>query len=336
MARTLIEQDELGDAAGLIHTLQDDPNLPKRLADDLNDVNGYLFYKQGIYDSAATYLEKGLTNAATKQDLARAEFLLAQLYEQTGKFDKASEYYNKASVHTTDALMDIHAQMNNAKMKKGNNEKDLDNGISNLVKLSKKDKFEMYRDVLFYSAGELAMEKPDTNMAIGFYNKSIQYNENNVVYKNKAFLQLAEIAYDRKAYQESFRFYDSLQAGDTTLNETLEKIKDRRTALSKIVEKIIIIEREDSLQRIASMDPAARDIFVKKMSKKLRKERGLKEDDNSAGGLTDMISFDKDNDKPRDLFGSNEKAAANGIFTMPLPGLKDLMILKRNGAAYQY
>ncbi len=90
MVRTLIEQNELFDAASLITTLQNDPNLPKRLQDDLNDINGYWFYSQGIYDSAAVYLEKGLTNAENKHDLARAEFLVAQLYELTGKFDKAT------------------------------------------------------------------------------------------------------------------------------------------------------------------------------------------------------------------------------------------------------
>lgn len=313
MARTLIEQNELFDAASLINTLQNDPNLPKRLQDDLNDIYGYWFYSQGIYDSAAVYLEKGLTSATDKHDLARAEFLVAQLYELTGNFDKATEYYDMSSTHTTNALMDIHAQMNNAKMKKGNNDKDLDNGINNLLKLSKKDKFEAYRDVLFFSAGELAMQKPDTNMAVGLYNKSLTYNETNIPYKNKAFLQLAEIAYSRKKYVEAFNMYDSLQSGDTTLKEELKKIQDRRNALSKIVEKVIIIEREDSLQRIANMEPAAREAFVKKIAKKLRKERGFKEEDNS-GGSTDLVSFDKDNDKPRDLFGSSEKSSGEWYF----------------------
>jgi len=308
LARTLTEQDELGEAAGLIHTLQNDPNLPKRLVDDLNDLNGYWFYKQGIYDSAAAYLEKGLSTAVTKQDKARSEFLLAQLYELTGNFDKASEYYNIASAHTTEALLDIYAQMNNAKMRKGNNGKELDNGIANLLKLTKKDKFEMYRDILYFSAGDLAMQKPDTNQAVPFYTKSLTYNETNIVYKNKAFLQLADIAYSRKQYQESFRLYDSLQSGDTTLLETLEKIQDRRNALSKIVEKIIIIEREDSLQRVAAMEPLAREAFVKKISRRLRKAQGLKEEDNNSTGTGDMISFDRDKDKPADLFtGSGSK-----------------------------
>lgn len=313
MARTLIEQNELFDAASLINTLQNDPNLPKRLQDDLNDVYGYWFYTQGIYDSAAIYLEKGLTNAATKEDLGRSEFLVAQLYELTGKYDKASEYYDKASTHTTKALMDIHAQMNNAKMMRGADDKGLDNGINNLIKLSKKDKFEAYRDVLFYSAGDLSMQKPDTNLAVDLFKKSIKYNENNIPYKNKSFLQLGEIAYSRKKYVEAFAMYDSLQSGDTTLKEKAEKIQARRNALSKIVERVVVIEREDSLQRIADMEPAAREAFVKKIAKKLRKEKGLKEEDSNSG-TTDLISFDKDKDQPRDLFGSDKATGGDWYF----------------------
>ena len=305
LARTLIEQDELGEAAGIINTLQNDPNLPERLINDLDEVNGYLFFKQNIYDSAAAYLEKALSNADTKQDKSRSEFLLGQLFEMTNRFDKAGEYYNKASVHTTDPLIDIYAQMNYAKMRTGNKMQELETGIINLLRLTKKDKFEMYQDVLFYAAGELAMEKPDTTQAINFYTKSYQLNENNIPYKNKAFLQLADIAYNRKEYKKAYNFYDSLQSGDTALTN-LEVIQARRNSLSKIVDQLSIIERQDSLQMVAAMEPAKRDAFVKKLSKKLRKQRGLKEEDNAAG-TTDMITFDSKKETVTDLFQSSNK-----------------------------
>ena len=314
LARTLIELDELGEAAGLISTLQHDPNLPKRLINDLDEVYGYWFFKQNNYDSTAAYLEKALSNADTKQDRSRAEFLLAQLYEKNKQFDKATLYYNKASMHTTNALMDIYAQLNNAKMRKGNNQKELDNGISNLTGLSKKDKFETYRDIIFYSAGDLAMQKPDTTQAIYFFNKALKYNETNISYKNKAFLQLAEIAYSRRQYKMSFSFYDSLQSGDTSLNDRLEQIQARRNSLSKIVEKIVIVEREDSLQMVAAMAPAARDAFIKKLSKRLRKSRGLKEEENNSSGATDLISFDSKKDEPIDLFASGSNKNGDWYF----------------------
>jgi tetratricopeptide (TPR) repeat protein len=244
LARTLTEQDEFAESAGLINTLQNDANLPTRLRNDLDEVAAYWFYKQSIYDSAAVHLEKSLSNAADKPDKARREFLLAQLLEMTGDPDRASEFYSKASKHTVDPLMDIYAQLNDAKMyRSGGNEKEIKNSIAALVKMARKDKFEPYRDIVYYSAGVLAMQLPDTASAIGFFNKSIEKNESNVSYRNKAYVALGDIAYERKAYKLAAAMYDSLQMTDTTFATDLGKLQARRGALTKIVDFITIIER---------------------------------------------------------------------------------------------
>jgi tetratricopeptide (TPR) repeat protein len=306
LTRTLIEQDEFGESGGIINTLQNDANLPKRLKNDLDDVNAYWYYKQGIYDSAAVHLEKGLTNADDKQDKARREFLLGQLFEMTGKTDKASEYYVKASSHTVDPLMDIYARLNDAKMyRTGDDVKELNNSISKLLKMAKRDKFESFRDIIYYSAGQLTLQKPDTNTAIIYFDKSVKYNEQNITYKNKAFLQLGEIAYRRKLYKMASNMYDSLQLSDTSFTDHLADIQARKAALSKIVGYINNIDQEDSLQRIAALSPADREAFVKKLVRKLRKENGLKEDVNNSGSAP--LSFDNKNNAPADLFASSSK-----------------------------
>jgi tetratricopeptide (TPR) repeat protein len=304
LARTLIEQNEFGESAGLINTLQNDANLPNRLQNDLDEVNAYWYFKQSGYDSAAVYLENSISNADDKQDKSRREFLLAQLYEVNGQTDKASEYYGKASKHTVDPLMDIYARLNDAKMFRNTNDlKELNNTIDNLLKMAKRDKFEAYRDIVYYSAAVLTLQKPDTNAAIILFDKSVKYNENNISFKNKAFLQLGDIAYKRKLYKLSASLYDSLQLSDTSFTDKLAQIQTRRTALTKIVEVITNIEREDSLQRIAALIPAEREAFVKKLVKKLRKENGLKEEVNNAG--SDPLNFGNKNPPPADLFASN-------------------------------
>lgn len=309
-ARTLIEQDEIGESGGLINTLQNDVNLPKRLKNDLEEVNAYWFYKQEIYDSAASHLEKALTNADDKLDKSRREFLLAQLYEMTGQPDKASDYYVKASRHTTDPLLDIYAQLNNAKLlRSGDNAKQLKSSITNLVKMAHKDKFEAYRDIVYYSAGQLAMQQPDTAAAVIYFNKSIEKNENNIKYRNKAYLELADIAYRRKAYKLSAAMYDSLQlAGDSSLASSLALLEARKSALAKVVDHITIIEREDSLQRIAAMTPAEREDYVKKLAKKLRKENGIK-DDGSNNAVNPFL-----NNAPTDLFASSNNTKGEWYF----------------------
>ncbi len=308
LARTLIEQGEFAESGGLINTLQVDPNLPKRLRDDLAEVNAYWFFKQGNLDSTASHLEKALNKADNKQDKARWEFLLAQLYEQNGQFDKASSYYSKASRHTVDPLMDIHARLNDAKMLRVGNPKELDKAIGNLAKMGRRDKYEAYRDIVYFSAGELSMQKPDTNAAIGFFNKSLKYNDGNTNYKNRAFLELGDIAYARKQYRLAAAMYDSLQTGnDSLLNLRIAQIQERKEALLVIANAIGAIEREDSLQRLALMPAAAREDYVKKLVRKLRKEKGYKEEAGSTGGgITNPFSNSNNQSAP-DLFASSNK-----------------------------
>ncbi|MFN8244008.1 MAG: hypothetical protein U0X40_08140 [Ferruginibacter sp.] len=307
LIRTWIEKGEYGDAAGLINTLQQDRNLPKRLRNDLEEVNAYWFYKQGIYDSSAVHLEKGLSNADDKEDKSRWKFLLAQLYEMSGRYDKASEYYTKAAKQTVSPLLDIYARLNEAKMlRDGSDAKELNKTIDKLVKMAHRDKYETFRDVIYYSAGQLSLKKPDTTQALGFFKKSLKYNENNLTYKNKAFLQMADIAYKRKEYRSAAALYDSLQTSDTTLADRLDQIQTRKAALTKIADAITNIEKEDSLQRIAAMEPAARDLFVKALVRKLRKEKGLKEDASLAGGGDFNNPFSNSSGKSVDLFATNE------------------------------
>jgi tetratricopeptide (TPR) repeat protein len=307
LARTLIEQNEFAESGGLINTLQVDPNLPKRLRNDLAEVNAYWFFKQGIYDSTARHLEKALSTSDNKQDQARWEFLLAQLYEKNGNFEKASAYYDKASKHTVDPLMDIHARLNDAKMlRTSGNPKELDKAIDKLAKMGKRDKYEAYRDIVYFSAGDLSLQKPDTNAAIVFFKKSLRYNEGNINYKNRAFLKLGDIAYSRKQYRIAAAMYDSLQTGsDSLLNIQIAAIQQRKEALLKIANAISAIEKEDSVQRIALMPVAERDAFLRKIISKHRKEKGYKDEGNSGG--PDLSSFNNNSQQPVDLFAANSK-----------------------------
>jgi tetratricopeptide (TPR) repeat protein len=305
LIRTFVEQGEYADAGGLINTLQNDPNVPKRLRNDLDEVASYWYFKQAGYDSAASHLEKALSNADDKQDKSRWEFLLAQLLEMNGQYDKASHYYMRAAKHTVDPLMDIYARLNEAKMLKGGNPKELDKNIETLVKMARRDKYEAFRDIMYYSAGQLSLQKPDTAAALGYFAKSVKYNDGNIPYKNKAFADMGDIAFARKKYRLAASLYDSIQTGgDSTLGDRKAMIETRKAALNKIVAAITAIEKEDSLQHIAGMTASEREDVVRKLLRKMRKEMGLKEDRNSNAGV-DISNPFGDNRSPQDLFAAN-------------------------------
>ena len=305
--RTFTEQKEYGDAAGLISILQNDKNLPARLKNDLEEVTSYWFFSQNNFDSSAVHLQKALSNADTKDDKSRWEYLLAQMFEVTGKFDEASEYYLKAAHQTSNPILDIYARLSEAKiLRNTGNFKELDNTILNLLKMAKKDKYEPFRDIIYYSTGQLSLQKPDTSNGIIYYNKSVSYNNLESGYKDKSFFQLANIAFKQQRYKDAYAFYDSLSVAGNKTTQELSLIEDRKELLSRLVPKLILIEREDSLQMLAAMPSAERDVLIKKMVKKYRKENGLKEEDEFAGNT--LITFADRNKEPVDLF---KAAAAN-------------------------
>ncbi len=310
MTRTFIEQDKYGEAAGMINILQHDPNFPHRLKNDLDELIAYWFYRQQSFDSSAVYLEKSLSNIDDKAVKSRQYFLLGQLYEMSGVFDKASKYYSKAAHKTADPLLDIYARLNDAKMlRNSGSAKDLNNSILTLLKMAKKDKFESYRDILYYSAGVLSLKKPDTSQSIMLFRKSLINNQSNLLYSNKAHLALGKIAYVQKEYKKAADHYDSLDINMLEPNEDSAEVAVRKVALRKVANLLEIISNEDSLQVLATVSEKDRETAIKKQIKKYRKEKGevAVEDEPIVQENALNATFDNNANNSIDLFDNAAK-----------------------------
>ncbi len=276
--KTHLEQRQYDAASSLLIALRNDPLFPKRLQDDLDEMQAYYYYKQAAWDSTAVYLEKALSNAATKQDKARWEYLIAQLYEKTGKYEQSLSFYEKAIVHTTDPIMDIYARLASVRV---NKEEGLDNAAANiatLLKMARRDKYESYSDIIYYMAAQIALEKDSVDTAIKLLVKSTTYSSNSHTQRNRAFLQLAEINYIKKNYRYSKNYYDSLRLEDAEVASKYEEINFRKSLLSRLITQLDVVVRQDSLQRIAALPEKERADYVRKKVKQLRKQQGLKDE----------------------------------------------------------
>ena len=311
--RTFTQQQQYGDAAGLISILQNDPNLPARLRNDLDEVTSYWFYAQNNFDSSANHLAKALSNADSKADKSRWEYLLAQMYELSGKYELASTYYMKAAHHTADPVMDIYARLSDAKMmRNAGNEKELNNSIANLIKMAHRDRYESFRDIIYYSAAQLSLQRPDTLTGVNYYGKSIVYTVPESGYRNRSYLQLGNIAYTQRKYKDARSFYDSLSLTGKETDIDPKQIEQRKEILGRLIPDILAIEREDSLQRIAAMSPADRDAFIKKLVRKYQKEHGIKGEDDFSGNT--LITFANNKNAPPELFPSGGVSTGEWYF----------------------
>jgi hypothetical protein len=291
--RTFLAWEQYPEAASLIATLKADPIFPNRLQNDLEEVQALYFYKQTEWDSAAVHLGNALSNATTKQERARWEFLTGQLYERAGKYGLAQHYYEKSIGHTVDPVMAVYARLNSIRVDKTGGENYIEKNIEELIKMAKHDRYSDYRDVIYYMAAQMELERNNIGGAQQLLLKAAKYDNGNITLRNKAYLKLAELAFANKDYRQASNFYDSLRLNDPELKD-IEAITRKKEMLGKIAAQTEIWERQDSLQRIAAMPEDQRKEFVKKILKELRRQEGFKESDSRSTGpatiATDIFS----------------------------------------------
>jgi tetratricopeptide (TPR) repeat protein len=274
--RTFLAWEQYPEAASLIATLKADPLFPGRLQNDLEEVQALYFYKQKEWDSAASHLSNALSNATTKQEKARWEFLTGQLYELAGNYGLAQHYYEKSIGHTVDPVMAVYARLNSIKVDKTGGENYIEKNIAELIKMARHDRYSEYRDIIYYMAAQMELERNNIGGAQQLLLRAAKYDNGNISMRNKAYLKLAELAFANKDYRQAYNFYDSLKLNDPQLKD-IEAITKKKEMLGKIATQTEIWERQDSLQRIAALPEDQRKEFVKKILKELRKREGLKD-----------------------------------------------------------
>lgn len=317
--RNYLEQDMLGEAAGLIGILRSDPLFPKRLKTDLHEVTAYWFYKQENYDSAAFHLRKSLDNAEDKSEKSRWEYLAGQLYHIAKNDSLAIRMYEQSIKHSIDPLLEVYARLNIVSLASGKKKDALQENLNELLKLAKRDKYVDYRDIIYYAAAQLEMQRNSYNAAQNNLLKSVKYSVDNQQQKSTSFLALADLNYDLGNYIEARNFYDSVQieAVKGLPGNYKERITARKPALKIIADNLILIRVEDSLQRVALMPEVERTAYVKKTLKALRKAKGLKGTDEGEGsyntGVVDTKTTDLFSDTKGEWYFLNNNLKSKGF-----------------------
>ena len=306
--RTLIEKGRYNEAWSIMVTLDRDVNFPSRLEPDLNELKAYWYYGQGIYDSSSHFLQLALGNASGIQEKARWEYLIAQMLENSDNAEKADEFYGKSISHTTDPVLEAYARINRIRLVTGDDEeKRISLNIEELMKLSKKGKYEDYRHLIFYAAAKMELRRNHTDQALRYLRQSAAFNTTDPAFKNMTWLLLADLAFEKHEYTLASAGYDSLDISDPTIPEP-DEVQKRKSIAAEIVRNYESIRVEDSLIHIASMPEAERTAYVKSLVKKLRRERGLKEEENAMAGTGNTVDTNipgLDNNQPTDIFASN-------------------------------
>ncbi|MBI4945701.1 MAG: tetratricopeptide repeat protein [Bacteroidetes bacterium] len=257
IVRTNNQMNSVIKTGPILDVLKHDSKLPKRLRGDYFSVLSDYYIRTEEYKKAVDALKKTIPFTKKKNVRARYIYILAQLYEQEGNLEKASQFYSSCATLHPSYEMEFNARLSKARtfqVENGEGTKDLK---KELTKMLKDEKNKDFRDQVYYALGDISARENDIPAAINLFKSSARSSVGNVQQKALSFLRIADIYFDQRSYKLSGSYYDSTMAFLSKDYKNYEQVKNKKESLASLIKNINIIDREDSLLNIARMDTAS-------------------------------------------------------------------------------
>lgn len=253
--------------------------FPKKHLSELFASVAWYYLEKKNYPKAIEYLEKSVAIERRKNTKARYTYIIAQLYERINENGKASFRYRQVVKMNPAYELLFNAKINSARMVQTSNSNSSKLLEKDLMKMLKDAKNNEFRDQIYYSLGLIYENNEETDRAMEAYKKSTATSVNNLNQKGISYTKLANLYYSTEDYEHAQMFYDSASTFLSKTHQDYEFVAKRKNSLSKLVENLRIIKREDSLLRLSRMPESERILFVEKVIKKEKEEKLRKQEE---------------------------------------------------------
>lgn len=288
------------DAEYVIDYLKNEPGMPRQYRSLFYTVAADFYLKQKDEPNAIESLEKSISAGLKRDQKIRHMFILGQLYQRNGQPEKAYKIYEDVIKMNPPYEMAFNAKINRARNFDASNASAHD-VKKQLQKMVKDDKNIEYLDQVYYALAGVANKENDEVAEIDYLNKSVRASMANANQKALSYLNLGEIYFSKKDFIFAQAYYDSCLQNLTKDYPDYTIIEDKKLGLTRLVENLKVIIRQDSLQTISKMTPEAREKMVddliaaenkeKERQKQLAEEQKLKEGE--ANDLKNQAMFNE-------------------------------------------
>jgi len=244
--------------------------FPKHIRFELEKTKADLALLKGETIDAINYLEQSIEQARMGDDKGRVHFILGQLYQEVSNYEKSKFHYSKVIAGKARYEMSFNARLKRAFL--GNGEK----VKKELNKMLKDAKNAEYKDQIYYAMAEVEFNENDEREAIYFLHQSAFYSTTNTRQKGMAYERLADLSFLKRNYVPAQKYYDSCAQVITDAYPNAETIRNKANNLAALVRAVETSQKEDSLQRIASMDEKSRVKFLKDVIKQIKEEEAAR------------------------------------------------------------
>lgn len=227
--------------------------------------------RQDQLKEAAEKLEKAVPLIKKKKDRARPTFILAQIYQEMGKSQKAINTYKQVTKLKPEYEMEFYAQINQALAfsRRGGNPDEIRDQLN---KMLKDDKNIEYQDQIYYALAELELSERNREEGIANLNMSIEVNDGNQKQKAKSYLRLADLFFEDRVYEKAQAYYDSTYKNIAEDHDRFKEIENLATSLTELVTYLDVIHTQDSLQSFCELSESDRVRKAKRVIRQLEEE----------------------------------------------------------------
>lgn len=233
-----------------------------------------LYLQQEQFNNATQHIQKAIQFSDDAREKTRLTFILAQAYHKLEDYGNAQKTYAKVLDLSPGFQMAFQARINMAMAfdtKTGNSDFVL-NELKSMLKDGKNDQF---HDQIYYALGQFSMRRGEKEKAMEYYNLSLENYKDNRAQKGITFLRMGEIFFNDKDYIKASELYDSTMVYLSSEYPDYQDATQKTVILKELASYIKVIERQDSLQRIASMPANERNRVLDKIIEDIKEQERL-------------------------------------------------------------
>ena len=236
--------------------------LRQQRLNEKNTVDYYLtkaafHQRRGEYKQAVGVLDATFGGLKKNEETARLHFIAGQLHDILGNYQKANDHYalveQNRPAYDLGFFANMNAIQNEAFTGKNSTQLDLKQMLADRKNSDLKDR-------IYYTMGVIETRKANYPQAVAYFQQSVKETTTNTVQIPYTYLELAQLHYEKlQKYELAQAYYDSTLALLPKEITDYQRITERKKTLDDFVKQLTVVRTEDSLQRLANMNPVALD-----------------------------------------------------------------------------
>lgn len=239
------------------------------------------------YKEAIPYLQTTIKHTKAKLQRSRLNYLMGQLYHETGDDATAFKYLSKVIKSNPPYELEFNARIMQTEVMPKSKYKQM---ISKLKRMAKNDKNKDYLDRVYFAIGNIHLSNQDTLRCCYAWETGAEKSTKGGVAKAILLLRLGQLYWECEKYIEAQKAYQSCIAILDKEHLEYKESERRSKVLDELAPPLSDIKLQDSLQALAKMPEkeylAAIDRVIDELKKKEKEEAKKAAQQGTAGATT--------------------------------------------------